>query len=74
VLVMEITDDGRGGVTADAAHRAGHHGASHHSASHHGASHGLANISDRVSALDGELAIDSPPGGGTRLVVSIPCA
>ena len=34
---------------------------------------GLANISDRVSALDGELAIDSLPGQGTRLVVRIPC-
>jgi signal transduction histidine kinase len=37
------------------------------------AGRGLANISDRVSALDGEVAIDSPPGKGTRLVVKIPC-
>jgi signal transduction histidine kinase len=79
MLVMEITDDGRGGVTADTGrgsshHSASDHSASHHSASHHGANHGLANISDRVSALDGELAIDSPPGGGTRLVVTVPCA
>jgi signal transduction histidine kinase len=36
--------------------------------------HGLANIADRVSALDGEVRIDSPPGQGTRLVVRIPCA
>jgi signal transduction histidine kinase len=34
---------------------------------------GLANVLDRVSALDGEVAIDSPPGQGTRLVVTIPC-
>jgi signal transduction histidine kinase len=34
---------------------------------------GLANVRDRVSALDGEVAIDSPPGQGTRLVVTIPC-
>ncbi len=34
---------------------------------------GLDNISDRVSALDGEMTIDSPPGQGTRLVVRIPC-
>ena len=34
---------------------------------------GLANICDRVSALDGEVVIDSPPGQGTRLVVRIPC-
>ena len=35
--------------------------------------HGLANIVDRVSALDGNVTIDSPPGRGTRLVVRIPC-
>jgi signal transduction histidine kinase len=34
---------------------------------------GLANIADRVSALDGRLVIDSPAGGGTRLEVTIPC-
>lgn len=38
------------------------------------AGHGLANIADRVGALDGEVIIDSPPGQGTRLVVKIPCA
>jgi signal transduction histidine kinase len=37
------------------------------------AGRGLANICDRVGALDGEVAIDSPPGHGTRLVVRIPC-
>jgi signal transduction histidine kinase len=35
---------------------------------------GLANITDRVSALNGSTIIDSPPGNGTRIVVSIPCA
>jgi signal transduction histidine kinase len=34
---------------------------------------GIANIIDRVSALDGEVAIDSLPGQGTRLEVKIPC-
>ena len=34
---------------------------------------GLANIIDRVSALDGEVTIDSPPGKGTRLTLRIPC-
>lgn len=58
-LEMEIADDGIGGVTADAQHGP--------------ASHGLANIADRVSALDGDVVIDSPPGRGTRLVVRIPC-
>jgi signal transduction histidine kinase len=35
--------------------------------------HGLANILDRVNALDGELTIVSPPGMGTRVEVIIPC-
>jgi signal transduction histidine kinase len=34
---------------------------------------GIANIVDRVGALDGEVAIDSPPGEGTRVVVRLPC-
>jgi signal transduction histidine kinase len=34
---------------------------------------GLANITDRVGALDGTVTIDSPPGQGTRIMVSIPC-
>jgi signal transduction histidine kinase len=34
---------------------------------------GLANIADRVSALDGEVAIVSPPGRGTRVIVRVPC-
>jgi signal transduction histidine kinase len=34
---------------------------------------GLANIIDRVSALDGEVTIDSPPGKGTRLMLRMPC-
>jgi signal transduction histidine kinase len=35
--------------------------------------HGMANILDRVSALDGEVTVDSPPGQGTRVTVRIPC-
>jgi signal transduction histidine kinase len=38
-----------------------------------GQGQGLANIADRVSALDGEVAIDSPPGQGTRITVRVPC-
>jgi signal transduction histidine kinase len=34
---------------------------------------GIANIVDRVSALDGRCRIDSPPGSGTRILVRIPC-
>jgi len=35
---------------------------------------GLRGLSDRVAALDGVLALDSPAGGGTRLRVEIPLA
>jgi len=65
MVEMEVADDGIGGITADAGHGPADHGL---------ASHGLANIGDRVSALDGEVIIDSPPGRGTRLVVRVPCA
>jgi signal transduction histidine kinase len=37
------------------------------------AGNGLANLLDRVGAVDGEAVIDSPPGKGTRLLVRIPC-
>jgi PAS domain S-box-containing protein len=33
---------------------------------------GLAGLADRVAALDGTLAVDSPPGGGTRLRAVLP--
>jgi signal transduction histidine kinase len=35
---------------------------------------GLRGLEDRVSALDGTLVVDSPPGRGTRVVASIPAA
>lgn len=35
---------------------------------------GLAGLRDRIQALDGRMQIDSPDGGGTRLIVEIPCA
>jgi signal transduction histidine kinase len=35
---------------------------------------GLRGLEDRVESLDGTLAIDSPPDGGTRLRASIPVA
>src|SRR5829696_3804381 len=38
-----------------------------------GAGSGLRGLADRVSALDGRLTIDSPPGGGTVLRAEIPC-
>jgi signal transduction histidine kinase len=37
------------------------------------AGQGMANMEDRVGALDGEVTIDSPAGQGTRVLVRIPC-
>jgi signal transduction histidine kinase len=37
------------------------------------AGQGMANMHDRVGALDGEVTIDSPAGQGTRVLVRIPC-
>jgi signal transduction histidine kinase len=59
VAEMAVADDGIGGAATDGGR--GH------------ANSGLANIGDRVGALDGGVVIDSPRGEGTRLVVSIPC-
>jgi PAS domain S-box-containing protein len=33
---------------------------------------GLAGLADRIAALDGELVISSPPGGGTTLRAAVP--
>jgi hypothetical protein len=33
---------------------------------------GLGGLADRVSALDGRLVLESPPGGGTRLYARLP--
>jgi signal transduction histidine kinase len=33
---------------------------------------GLRGLADRVAAFDGQLTIDSPPGGGTRVAATIP--
>ena len=37
-----------------------------------GTGSGLRGLADRVEALGGRLAIDSPPGGGTRVTARIP--
>jgi signal transduction histidine kinase len=34
---------------------------------------GLRGLADRVSALDGKLSLESPPGRGTRIRADIPC-
>jgi signal transduction histidine kinase len=33
---------------------------------------GLHGLRDRVDALDGQIAVESPPGGGTAVTVEIP--
>lgn len=35
--------------------------------------HGLAGLTDRLQAVDGVLAVDSPRGGPTRLTAELPC-
>ena len=35
---------------------------------------GLRGLQDRLAVVDGVLAIDSPPGAGTRLEARIPLA
>jgi signal transduction histidine kinase len=35
--------------------------------------HGLTGIATRVTALDGTMAVDSPPGGPTIITVEVPC-
>jgi signal transduction histidine kinase len=35
--------------------------------------HGLAGLADRLQAVDGRLAVDSPRGGPTQLTADLPC-
>jgi signal transduction histidine kinase len=35
---------------------------------------GLSGLADRVAGVDGDLRIDSPPGGPTVIQVELPCA
>jgi signal transduction histidine kinase len=35
---------------------------------------GLSGLADRVHALDGTVAVESPPGAGTAIHAAIPCA
>jgi signal transduction histidine kinase len=53
-LVVEVSDDGRGGADA--------------------AGSGLTGLRKRVEALDGALAVTSPPGGPTTIRAELPCA
>jgi len=33
---------------------------------------GLAGLADRLGAMDGEIVVTSPPGGGTRVRIRVP--
>jgi len=35
---------------------------------------GLRGLADRAAALDGSFSVESPEGGGTRIVTELPCA
>jgi signal transduction histidine kinase len=35
---------------------------------------GLRGLADRAAALDGSFVVESPTGGGTRIVTELPCA
>jgi len=56
---LDVLDDGRGFVAADGGD-AGMRG------------HGLAGIQERVAALGGRLDVESTPGAGTAVAVSVP--
>ena len=34
---------------------------------------GLRGLAQRAAAVDGTFAVDSPPGGPTRITVELPC-
>lgn len=58
-LIFEVRDNGRGIATQEMSHRD---------------SLGLLGIRERVRLLEGQVAIDSPPGAGTVVRVTIPLA
>jgi hypothetical protein len=45
-----------------------------HGGAHPAKGHGLAGLIDRLAGLDGGVAVDSPPGGPTRVTATLPCA
>jgi signal transduction histidine kinase len=57
LIRIEVRDDGVGGAAAGATPADGT---------------GLTGLADRVAAIDGTLAVDSPPGGPTLLTIVLP--
>jgi len=60
-LRVVVADDGRGGATVNGAGPGADGGT------------GLLGLAQRAAAVDGTLAVDSPPGGPTRITVELPC-
>ena len=56
-LRLELADDGRGFAAGQASAR-GHHG--------------LSNMRSRTEGLGGRFHVDTAPGGGTRIIISVP--
>lgn len=59
-IVVEVQDDGRGGAAI------GEHDDL--------VPTGLRGLADRVAGVDGELSVNSPPGGPTVIRATVPCA
>lgn len=60
-LALTVEDDGRGlptGITADTIERPGHMG--------------IAGMRERIGALGGRVVVETPPGAGVRIGVTIP--
>jgi signal transduction histidine kinase len=60
-VTVEVTDDGRGAVTAAGDGRAG-------------TGHGLIGMRERVAAFNGELEVGPRPSGGFRVAARLPLA
>jgi len=69
---IEVRDDGRGGATASGPAQAADGAHANRGAPPSGGS-GLRGLADRVDVVGGRLTVDSPPGGGTRIVAEVPC-
>uniref|UniRef100_UPI0004C8C8A4 sensor histidine kinase n=1 Tax=Streptomyces albus TaxID=1888 RepID=UPI0004C8C8A4 len=59
-LLIQVTDDGKGGAAAAM------------TADGPAPGTGLAGLAERVEAVDGVLAVDSPAGGGTVVTAELP--
>ncbi len=74
-LLIEVRDDGVGGAALGPAARApgGDTADSAGLAAATAGGSGLRGLADRLDVLGGRLRVDSPRGGGTRIVAEVPC-